>query len=584
MIFASKIKRKKNYLHKPPRPKYIHKHTSNTYTIVSFIFVSLRRQNFCHVSYTNTSIKKTPMSNDSNLSAILFRIEHLFDGQQSPTSSQKSQNLFNMSTSDDVLPDIALSNNIVDDLDRYFINGDHLSDSSHTSSPSLPLTQQTPSQFEFILNALTASSARINEETTTYLNQGQPYEIKFRANINNSASDNILPTIYRSILRLCFWDKTLQNQEHELMQKWLNEYHLSSLFDIDMNLTYGILSVICSKQIPNAVEIVWDTSTTTSLFIRFKCTSTDFAQKRHGGEKGIPLRIQIDTYYENDVDDVKHLHACCCKIQLFRLKGAQRKNKADKIRIDKLNNDQRRRYQTTLDYTILQSCNASPLYTLNLLSLSYPPDDLSDVYTPSIITTENIIVPKKRNNSTGYLSSSLPDMKYSCSVLTNDKNEIVTKITTRSTNEEVLQWLNNNNFSSVSNRFQDYTGIDLLRLNINDFRRICNGDDSISIRLYNQLNETIVPSLKTLYIKTTNNDIYSAIYLHTLTRRELGEKLFQLIHQTQQELFTMSLELNKIKIKIDNDNVVKYSLPDQGQFYLKTFHHEFILCYINSSV
>ncbi len=209
------------------------------------------------------------MLNDSTLSTILFRIEHLFDGQQSPTSSQKSaqtnsQNLFDMSTSDDVLPDIALSNNIVDDLDRYLINGDQLSDSSHNSSPSIPLTQQTPSQFEFILNALTASAARINEETTTYLNQGQPYEIKFRANINNSSSDNILPTIYRSILRLCFWDKTSQNQEHELMQKWLNEYHLSSLFDIDMNLTYGILSVICSKQIPNAVEIVWDTSTTTS--------------------------------------------------------------------------------------------------------------------------------------------------------------------------------------------------------------------------------------------------------------------------------------------------------------------------------
>ena len=172
------------------------------------------------------------------------------------------------------------------------------------------------------------------------------------------------------------------------MQKWLNEYQLSSLFDIDMNLTYGILSIIRSKQIPNAVEIVWDTSTTTSLFIRFKCTSTDFAQKRHGGEKGIPLRIQIDTYHENDVDDVKHLHSCCCKIQLFRLKGAQRKNKADKIRIEKLNFDQRRHYQTTLEYTILQSCIISPLYTLNLLSLSYPPDDLFDVYTQSTITTK----------------------------------------------------------------------------------------------------------------------------------------------------------------------------------------------------
>ena len=146
---------------------------------------------------------------------------------------------------------------------------------------------------------------------------------------------------------------------------------------------------------PNAVEIVWDTSTTTSLFIRFKCTSTDFAQKRHGGEKGIPLRIQIDTYHENDVDNVKHLYSCCCKIQLFRLKGAQRKNKADKMRIEKLNSDQRRHYQTTLEYTILQPCFVSPLYTLNLLSLSYPPDDLFDVCTTPMIEEHSFSTKQK---------------------------------------------------------------------------------------------------------------------------------------------------------------------------------------------
>jgi transcription factor CP2-like protein len=538
------------------------------------------------------------MLNDTTLSAILFRIEHLFDGQPSPTQKTldtNTQNLFHSSTSNDVLPTSSLTSDIVDDLDRYLINGDHLSDSSH-SSPSMPpssvqLTQSSSNQFEFILNALTASSARINEETTTYLNQGQPYEIKFRIN-NNSPSENFLPTIYRSTLRLCFWDKTLQNQEHDLMQKWLNEYHLSALFDIDMNLTYGILSIIRSKNIPNAVEIVWDTSTTTSLFIRFKCTSTDFANKRHGGEKGIPLRIQIDTYHQNDVDDLKHLHSCCCKIQLFRLKGAQRKNKADQIRIDKLNLDQRRRYQTTLEYTILQPCIISPLYTLNLLSLSYPPNDLSDVYTQPTITTEDLIVQnedcedirKKRAHSIGFLSSSLPDMKNTYSQLLNNQEEKVTKITIRSSNEEVLNWLNSNHFTSVINRFQHYTGIDILRLTINDVCRICNGDDSISIRLYNQLNETVISPLKTFYVKTANNDIYSAVYLHTLTRRELIEKIFHLIQQTQQDTYNITLELNKIQIKIDNDDVVKYSLPNEGQFYLKIFPYEFILCLINNSV
>ena len=61
-------------------------------------------------------------------------------------------------------------------LNQYLNNNsDHRSDSSHSSSP---FSSQTP-QFHFILNAFPSLSSRINEETTTYLNQGQPYEIKF---------------------------------------------------------------------------------------------------------------------------------------------------------------------------------------------------------------------------------------------------------------------------------------------------------------------------------------------------------------------------------------------------------------------
>jgi transcription factor CP2-like protein len=523
------------------------------------------------------------MINDPAFNSIQYNTEHLFSEH---FSSQKSflSNVDN--TFHDSSINMNVNNDIVNDFDRYLsYTNDQYSDSSQSSTPLSPNT----SQFRFILNALSSStsSSKINEETTTYLNQGQPYEIKFH---RNKIDTENLSITYRSILRLCFWDKTLQNQERELMQKWLNEYHFSSLFDIDMSLTYGILSIIRSKQIPNVVEIVWDTSTTTtSLFIRFKCTSTDFAQKRHGGEKGIPLRIQIDTY-KNDVDDIQHLYACCCKIQLFRSKGAQRKHKADKMRIEKLNHDQRQQYQTTLEYTVLQPCFVSSLYTLNLLSLSYPPDDLYDISMTSIIEEKKSdgIENKDEDDIIGDLSSrgnlSLWQMKYKASEVGNFQSELEAKITIRSSNEEVLNWLKKNNFSSVVNRFQHYTGVDILRLTKPDLRQICNGDDAISIRLYNQLNETIIQPSKILYIKMTNNDIYSVIYLYTLTRYELREQLFQLIHQPQQELFNIILELNKIKIRIDNDNIVKYSLPNEGQFYLKIYPYEFNLCLLNTSV
>ena len=538
------------------------------------------------------------MLNESSLSTILHRIEHLFDGgsmstTHKPTESNTHRNFFHHhTTSNDVLSHIGLIDDITHDLDRYLTNDDQPSDSSQTSSPSMPQstifmsqsssTTTNTSPFEFVLNAPTASLAKINEETTTYLNQGQPYEIKFDVNHNYSSVDTSFSTsTYRSILRLCFWDKILQNQEGELMQKWIHEHQSSTIFDIDMNLTYGVLSIISSRQMPNAVEIVWDATTTTSLFLRFKCTSTDFAQKRHGGEKGIPLRLQIDTYYENNVDEIKHLHCCCCKIQLFRLKGAQRKNKADQIRIEKLNFDQRRRYQTTLEYTLLQQCVVSPLYTLSLLSHSHSSGDLSDlstqVHLPPISKKDPDLLLKKRCQPMDFLSLSLPNMKY----VSSDMDNSQTKITIRSSNEDVFSWLKMNNFNSVLNRFEHYTGLDLLRLTVHDLHRICNGDDAISIRLYNQLNETIVAPLKTLYIRTVNHDIYSAIYLHALTRRELVDKLHQFNQEISHETTSLFLELNKIKIQIDSDNVVKYSLPNNGQFSLKTMPYELTLSLIN---
>lgn len=482
------------------------------------------------------------MSNDSTCSTMLHRFEHLFNGQTFSSSTSNEMNF---------------TDEIVNDLDQFLTpNNENLSDSNLNCSPS-------NSQFEFILNALTTSSARINEETTTYLNQGQPYEIKFRSYRNH------FPTVFRSVLRLCFWEKNLQIQERELIQKWFNEYQSPTLFDIDMNSTYGVLSIIRSKQISNAVEIVWDTSnntTPTTLSIRFNCTSTDFALKRHGGEKGIPLRLQIDTYHQNDPDEIQHVYSCFCKIQLFRLKGAQRKFKADQMRIDKLDLDQRRRYQITSEFTSLKPCGISPLYTLNLLSLSHPPDDLSDIYSS---TSTNETVRHKRN-----LCSSLPNLKYDCSTL-------VTKLTPQSSSDDVVRWLNQQNFSSIVPRFQHYRGVDLFRLSFDEIHRICHGDDSLSIRLFNELNEKVIPPRKVLYIQLEHQHTFAAIYLHSLTRKEFEEKFFEFLQPIDEKIFHFFLELERIRIRIDNDNVVKYSIPNESRFTLRKVDNEIFLSLIN---
>lgn len=212
------------------------------------------------------------------------------------------------------------------------------------------------------------------------------------------------------------------------------------MLEIDSNSSYGIIEVRMSDAYINAAEILWNGRTGANIFFRCNCTSTAFAPHKHGGEKGIHMRFQIDTYevvlqnqkvnYNNDVlnfnsnhnnvassssnsitsilsppnstsspnsikfikddidscnpnrsvntptptssnkhwlqfNEIKHLSGSYCRIQLFRLKGAQRKLKTDRSKIERLNPpDLRKRYQPSNKITLLNNCSYDWLYSL----------------------------------------------------------------------------------------------------------------------------------------------------------------------------------------------------------------------------
>lgn len=460
----------------------------------------------------------------------------------------------------------------------------HISDVHDRSCvPSIGLSPNQP-PFSFVLNAPPALASTINEGAVTYLNQGQLYQIRVQYNFTNN--DYQMNT-FRSIICLCFWDQTAQQQEDELIQKWTNEYSSPFLFDIDMKVTQGITSILRSPLVPNAIEIVWNAYDPVSLFLRFHCTSTDFVAKRHGGEKGVPLRLQIDTYQANEHQCYRHLDSSCCKFQLFRLKGAQRKAKLDRIRMKRFRPDEDSNQQTIADSTVLKSYRFSILYTKNLLSLSYPASDLMEVsdssefWTAALDKNEN-----RRQIMEDNMSSSSESLigTFGSSHMQVDPPDGVGKITIYSTKENVTQWLRTNQYESVLHRFQDYNGLDLLRLSIDDMRRICNGDDAISIRLHHQLHEKLVQPLRTLYIKLYPNEFFSAIYLHRLTRQELEERLFELLKKSPEEILTVFVELKKIKVRIDTDDIVKYSLPNEAPFHLNVSFNELVLIPIHTSI
>lgn len=50
------------------------------------------------------------------------------------------------------------------------------------------------------------------------------------------------------------------------------------------------------------------------------CISTEFTMRKHGGEKGVPFRVQIDTFKENENGEyTEHLHSASCQIKVFKV-------------------------------------------------------------------------------------------------------------------------------------------------------------------------------------------------------------------------------------------------------------------------
>lgn len=60
-----------------------------------------------------------------------------------------------------------------------------------------------------------------------------------------------------------------------------------------------------------------------SVFLfKVHCISTEFTMRKHGGEKGVPFRIQIDTFKDNENGEyTEHLHSASCQVKVFKVRG-----------------------------------------------------------------------------------------------------------------------------------------------------------------------------------------------------------------------------------------------------------------------
>ncbi|XP_063116501.1 upstream-binding protein 1 isoform X3 [Cavia porcellus] len=333
----------------------------------------------------------------------------------------------------------------------------------------------------------------------------------------------------------------------------------------DIPMSVGIIDTRTNPSQLNAVEFLWDPAKRTSAFIQVHCISTEFTPRKHGGEKGVPFRIQVDTFKQNENGEyTDHLHSASCQIKVFKPKGADRKQKTDREKMEKRTAHEKEKYQPSYDTTILTEMRLEPIiedaveHEQKKSSKRTLPADYGDSLAkrgscspwPDAPTAyvNNSPSPAPTFTSSQQSTCSVPDSNSSSPNHQGDGVSQVSgeQIQPSATTQETQQWLLKNRFSSYTRLFSNFSGADLLKLTKEDLVQICGAADGI--RLYNSLKSRSVRPRLTIYVcqeRPTSTRlqgqqqaagsggdsgsgtpyVYHAIYLEEMVASEVARKL-----------------------------------------------------------
>ncbi|XP_067934702.1 transcription factor CP2-like [Watersipora subatra] len=430
---------------------------------------------------------------------------------------------------------------------------------------ALPVFNGGQTSFQYVLAAPTSPASKVNDETLTYLNQGQMYELKVKR-VEGSQSNQQDHKYYKSYIKVYFHDKRLQYTEREQIDSWVAQRPGERILEIDSPLSYGVLDLRSDQRSLNVIEFIWDSSKDCGIFIKVNCISTEFTPKKHGGEKGVPFRLQIDTYVYHDDDSPKLLSCASCQIKVFKPKGADRKQKTDRDKVEKMTMLDKEKYQPSYDYTVLTEVALDNAIVMQRTHTSKSsPASLCDVaMTPS---TPPTYPQHSTEGSSGFENESGSNRSSSASPPMNTMKAL----TKDSTDAEVVSWLKSCRFGNYVKIFSNYTGADLLTLTREELIQICGLADGI--RLNNALQVKNVRPRLTIYVNIPPESVFHVLYLSTATCYELIEKLAGLFNASPAVIVDVHLlGINEIHILV-TDEVVQ-NMPDGAQYSVEVLKNE----------
>ncbi|KAM3608305.1 uncharacterized protein V6R79_022851 [Siganus canaliculatus] len=357
--------------------------------------------------------------------------------------------------------------------------------------------------------------------------------------------------------------------EHQELEGWRWNRPGDRILDIDIPLSVGILEPRSHPLHLNTIEFLWDPVKNASVFIQVNCISTEFTPRKHGGEKGVPFRIQVDTFTTNEHGEyMEHVHSSSCQVKVFKPKGADRKLKTDREKIDKKTDQDREKYQPSHETTVLKECSPWP----DALSLTVHGGGGGSGGAPSPVYHSS---PTSCRFTDGNCS---PPNQPGDLLVAGGSDHLLPS----SSPQDTQQWLHRHRFSPFSRLFSSFSGADLLRMSRDDLIQICGPADGI--RLFNTMKGRCIQPRLTIYVSQQQNrhqppvkpvggDIYQALYLEELTLLDLSEKIASLYSITPQQITHIYRQkANGIHVLVSDEMVQNFR--EESSFILSSVRDE----------
>ncbi|XP_027060557.1 upstream-binding protein 1-like, partial [Pocillopora damicornis] len=375
-------------------------------------------------------------------------------------------------------------------------------------------------RFRYILKAATSPTRRLEEDSLTYLNQGQAYLLEMMCLPLEAAKFE--GKHLKSTIKLCFYERKLQVQESEKYEEWKNNRPADRMLEIDVPMSSGVSNIRSKGNLFNCYEFEWDPSKGAGVYVIVSIVWYFFKAGSQSAMSALRLSDQLRP--TNAFTELTELP----------------------LIIEEDNN----------------SCWMSPGSVAGSMS---SPSSGGQVMSTTLSSPSSV------------MSSPPPtlQMSSSSSGLSNSPSTTCGMgLTSDSSVDETRVWLQNNRFQNYLNMFANYTGGDLLRLTKQDMIQIMGPADGI--RLHNALQARAVRPLLTMYIclesaqQNSGMKEYHAMFLEALSLSELRKKLALKCNLNAEQIvaiYTFRQGPTEIYVLVDDEMVRNFA--DEGHFIVQ---------------